>query len=722
MATVTWVFDGTNYEVSSKEHLLQVMNKGATSGLTDSGTFPTDYWGATTKYIQTADIDLAFDANISPIGTSATSDEFYGEYDGNFFNISNWEYTAGVINDYMGLFGISRNGVLQRIRLTGVWKIDDFTQRAGFLSSWARSVEIYDIEGNFDEGTYINGGSTKNGGTFSGYFQSCTIEGITLRGNVSFSSATTGSRGGISAFSLGSSIAFVRNFAYFPLGIVNTTGNVGGIFGSSTVDTSMTYILNAMSGDIHGGRAGGILGVYNNKGTVDAIVNAMTGNITSPTNAGGFCGELNAFGGNVAYTRIMNYMNGNITSTTASIFMGGMFGSITDNGTWTVSVTNSIVAMNGTVEFAFKGVDTSDGLTVECLIDTSFGMTYNTLDEGSLSQTLTGYTYDPEFTDLPYVPLEGLVLGTTTYEWEMVFANVGGKPAYSDYTHIVLFKHNIYSPGYVEFDSLESNTTIYVGYYNSECSELYVNNASLVVNDSDIAVIYEIPTGGILFGTPVIKFDSTPGSVYISFTWPATDVYYQIEITDPELNKTTVVTGTEELSANAGNLIPETEYTVEFYSSPDDVTYTLLTTESVTTLENTIANFDQSIFFDGIDVYNLSLFDSSTLSVLEELFDDIFTTADKLKLVDNTGTTYETSFINVGATVDISDSSAFYLPFAGTDPGQGVTITTSDPTPTTISYNETTGSITVVINGGTPITYTSGQSFKLDGKTVYVSS
>ena len=347
-------------------------------------------------------------------------------------------------------------------------------------------------------------------------------------------------------------------------------------------------------------------------------------------------------------------------------------------------------------------------------------MTYNTLDEGSLTQVLTGYTYDPEFTDLPYIPLEGLVLGSTNYEWEMVFANVGGKAAYSEYTSIVLFKHNLYSPGYVEFDSLESNTTIYVGYYNSECDEFYVNNASLIVNDSDITVIYEIPTGGILFGTPPIKFDAAPGSVYISFTWPSTDVYYQIEITDPGLNTTTVVTGTTELSAIAENLIPETEYSVEFYSSPDDVTYTSLITESVTTLENLAANFDETLFFDGVDsIYELDSIDSGTLEILSEIFDEIFTSGNTLKLKDSTGTTYETSFVNLSDTVSISDSSSFYIPFSSA--GEEATITLSDNvTDTTIAYNAN-GSIDVTVDAVTT-NYLPGETFKLDGKNVFVGT
>jgi len=71
MATiVTWVQDGSgNYQVSSPEHLKQIMHQGAL--YTDAGAFPTDYFATGTNYIQTADIDLLGDStDIVPIGSS----------------------------------------------------------------------------------------------------------------------------------------------------------------------------------------------------------------------------------------------------------------------------------------------------------------------------------------------------------------------------------------------------------------------------------------------------------------------------------------------------------------------------------------------------------------------------------------------------------------------------------------------------------------------------
>jgi len=85
---VSWVLNASSkYEISSKEHLLQLMHQG--SLYTDAGTPPADYWDG--DYEQTVDIDLAADANITPIGVSG--DTFTGTYDGSNFSISNWSFS-----------------------------------------------------------------------------------------------------------------------------------------------------------------------------------------------------------------------------------------------------------------------------------------------------------------------------------------------------------------------------------------------------------------------------------------------------------------------------------------------------------------------------------------------------------------------------------------------------------------------------------------------------
>ena len=209
-------------------------------------------------------------------------------------------------------------------------------------------------------------------------------------------------------------------------------------------------------------------------------------------------------------------------------------------------------------------------------------------------------------------------------------------------------------------------------------------------------------------------------SVYANVNWLASNTYYRIDITDPSLTTSTVTSGILDLEFTVSNLLPETSYTVELYTSSDDVTYNLESSATFTTLENTAANFDSSEFFDGTEMlYDFESFDSGTLAIIGEIFDELFVTGDTLRLKDSTDVTYNTSFVENGSTVTLSDNSSFYIPFESTaGSGQQVTLTLSDTTTVLVEYNELTGKIQ--IDGTT--TYSVGNSFILDGKTIFVSS
>lgn len=244
-------------------------------------------------------------------------------------------------------------------------------------------------------------------------------------------------------------------------------------------------------------------------------------------------------------------------------------------------------------------------------------------------------------------------------------------------------------------------------------------NKMLYTLDDDRYHAHSYPSMADLPPDPYVpELSVTIGSVYANVNWLASNTYYRLDITDPTPSTSTLTSGIQDLEFIVSNLIPQTSYTVELYSSSDDVTYNLESSSNFTTLENLSSNFDQSLFFEaGDSLYDFEDIDSSTLSILEDIFDEIFTTGNTLKLKDSEGTLYETSFVNIGSTIGINDSKSFYVPFTGNDPGQQVTITLEDTTTEIISYNETTGLVTVQ---GTE--YAPGSSFKLDGKTVYVGS
>lgn len=162
--SVTWVLNAdSKYEISSVEHLLQLMHKGAL--YTDAGSPPSDYMAA--AYLQTADIDLAdHHANIVPIS------DFAGEYDGGLQTISNWSYTdpdfTNATVEYAGLFGSASGCVLKHIRLSGKWTLRGFTRSAGMLAgALFSSSQVFDVEGDFAIGSLIDGVPGTGGGIAS---------------------------------------------------------------------------------------------------------------------------------------------------------------------------------------------------------------------------------------------------------------------------------------------------------------------------------------------------------------------------------------------------------------------------------------------------------------------------------------------------------------------------------------------------------------------------
>ena len=92
MTTVTWTQDSNSkYEVSSKEHLVQIMNNGAL--YTNEGSVPSNFM--TADYVQTTNIDFENDStNVLPIGTftGGFDSTFTGSYDGNNFELKNYFY------------------------------------------------------------------------------------------------------------------------------------------------------------------------------------------------------------------------------------------------------------------------------------------------------------------------------------------------------------------------------------------------------------------------------------------------------------------------------------------------------------------------------------------------------------------------------------------------------------------------------------------------------
>lgn len=700
--SVAWVQNGSGrYEVSSKEHLLQIMNQG--SLYTDTGSAPTDYWDS--SYIQTQNIDLVNDhASILPIGSSS-NDKFTGNYDGSLHKISNWSHTVN--SGEKGLFGYAEGGKIQRMRLTGVWNIS-YTRNTGFLCAFVdSSTSVYDIEGDFAVGTSITDGSVAantGAGTLIGRAAATSdLYGLTVRGSVDMPDVLAGGFvGGVIGDSLGGTITMVRNLATFPSGINGVYA--GGIVGRS-VGATISRVLNGMIGDVEGtGLLGGITGGSQGSDTIDRAVNSMTGNISSSGNAfiGGIVGR--SLPDNVSHfsgTVLLNYMTGDLTSNTAA-YTGGIVGNINRSPSQTTAdatIDESISAMNGSASGSVIG---TEGFTPSQVVATrvnTFGMstTQNTYSTSTLPSDALLIDH-PVFTDLPYFEMVGTDPDGTVYEWDFIYGNVGGNSSYALYTHVVLHKEDIVYPLLVDFDLPSNNTTVYATFIH------YTND---LVQQENLTII----SIGVV---PPLTVFARPTYITVRIGEVDGASAYRLSYEGPVGGE--IIFGSDLALGNHNitNIVPETAYTVRLYADTGSG-FSFVESFTATTPPDVAANYDVGAFQED-GVFRLTSLPATTISSLSALMNELFTTGDVVDAV-KTNPGLKTTFINLGDTQSIKEINGVLLPFQETSgAGQGVSVILSDDaTNVTVSYDDTANSITV----GT-VEYFVGDSFILDGRKITV--
>ena len=704
--SVTWVLNGSSkYEISSKEHLLQLMTQGTLYA--DTGSPPADYWDG--DYEQTVDIDLETDANIVPIGVSG--DTFSGTYDGSEFAISNWSYLSTGV--HVGLFGNTSGATLENIRLKGVWTISDSSNAAGFLVGSASSSTIRNIDCVFDEGTAITVTTIGSCGGIIGTTGFGNLYALSIGGFVDKSTSTSGNVGGVAGFIRGTNNVGLRNAAVWTNGL---SGNiVGGITGELSLDSNLTYSVNAMVGDITGVSCGGIAGFTHRGGGTDPftqIVNSMNGNITGTDYAGGIVGESYGQFGNFGPTDTMNYMTGAIISTNNT--SGGIIGYARRDASHQCSISNSIVAMNGNVDEAVIG-SISFTPTVSTKIETSFGMTYTAATYGSTSDTFTGTT-STTFTDLDYIPLTFSDNASNSYEYEMVFGNVGGHASYSQYTHAIVSKDDVAGPYYIDFD-LTGNSTEYLTYMSIDSIVSAYTDGSLTVLDTNATIVYDYAGTTTLFNSLQSSLSVTRvGAIDVAVSIdaiPGADAYQLTYVPTSGGAPVTAHSGFTELTKVISNLDPEVEYEISLYYLPTGVSvYSLDGSKTTTTLENVAANYDLSVYGSGGD-YDLS--GITNLENIGDVMNDLFTSGDELSITLSDETVTTTTFVKLGETLNIPDDAVLcpFTPSSGSS--QEVTLSLPDTSTQTITYNEVTDEITVG-----PTTYADGDVFVLNGKRITV--
>lgn len=429
MTTVTWVLDANSkHEISSKDHLVQLMNNGLL--YTNAGSVPSGFMAA--DYVQTVDIDLLGDStDIVPIGTDSV---FQGDYDGNAFTISNWSYvdpnygTADAYVTNAGLFGNVNGATLKNIRVAGVCTLSGFGERAGIFAGNLDNTTAYNIECDLSAGSSIQQGDNTSGiwaymsGLIGGNAGG-SATALTFRGQLdSIVPSVNVERpvvGGLIAFANQTNLTLLRNLGVFPGGLNGyyAGGVVAYLFWSTFVKG-----MNAMQGDITSTKqCGGVIGYLrqsNSSQTSTEYVNSMKGDIRTVNPGGqypaGVVGWLGQQAGSTIHT-FMNYMTGDIVATQNSIWAAGIIG-LSDAS---ANITTSINAMNGTVynSVMSSAVSVPDLATV----DTSFGLAF-TVDNYNTNAAVTGLPIDTD-TNLPYFLLTATDGDGVLHDWDFIFGN-----------------------------------------------------------------------------------------------------------------------------------------------------------------------------------------------------------------------------------------------------------------------------------------------------------
>lgn len=319
MTSVVWVLNAGNYEVSSKDHLLCLLHNG--DGYSPSGDVPSSYFSSSTKYLQTADIDLQSAAVSSPYYAGGSGLGWWNAtYDGNGYSISNLNVQSQDGREYCGMFGGSAGGTIKNLTLTGVCTMTvahASVRYAGMISARAFSGNYTNITMDLDSGSQVtvsnNIGSAYVGGMFA-WCENSTVHTLTMRGHILISITST-----VALNMIGSMIGYMNYTQYGAVGDVSTYANVtitmaagsstywcGGMigvctFGSIAVDQAynngvgVVYNCSEISMDVYATRAGGTLGgLGNNQSTYGYTGKALVfqgtkGNLVN-RKAGGWMG------------------------------------------------------------------------------------------------------------------------------------------------------------------------------------------------------------------------------------------------------------------------------------------------------------------------------------------------------------------------------------------------------------------------------------------------
>ena len=698
--SVEWVKNNSKYEVSSKEHLLQLMSKG--SLYDDSGSSPVDYWGS--DYVQVADIDMETDSNISPIGRPA--DPFSGSYDGAQYAVTDWEY-QDASEDSVGLFGHVSGSTIENVSLEGTWTLNGGSQ-CGFLVGACESLSsVYNITADLSTGSISSLGD--NIGGLIGSASGSTIEGLTVKGSLSFISGGLSVGGVVGSLVSNSRLNYVRNMAQF-----TSSGISGETCAGACADVSnsdCTYVMNAIVGDVTGvGGSGGVFCTIQNTSTnaINHVVNSMIGSTSSTGKSGGICSTVQSDGNSVfSMNTLANYSSGSIGGTSSS---GGIVGSIADG----VEILNSVIAMNGTVGYAGTQSSVGSNNSIQVQIITGFGLNYTTSGADVELTALSGSFGMHSGFLLQYFPFLGSDGIGNIYNWEFVFANVPGSTQYNQYTHAVISSGDVCGPVEIQIN-VSDNPEEHIYFMNLSSNEvvtspgLMISYSSGLVFDTSGSALYPLP--------PLVIANTSPFSVSLSWEEVDGSVGYRVDYGLTSIGSLDKSVTTESTSVSIMNLDASSQHTFQVYSSSDGTLFNLEpgVSGSVTTLANTASSYLLPRFLKD-EVYDFSKFSLDKTEQVASIIHSLLG-QDESVLVNVNGQTRELLVAGVsGSTIGVTDGDEYIAPFKTTS-GSGQSLTIEGIYEGVLEYNESNDSI--VIEG---VEYVAGDTVIVGTTRITLSS
>lgn len=670
------------------------MNQG--SLYTDTGS-PISYT-SNLSFRQTVDIDLVDVQNlIEPIfGTTAVTSA-NGSYDGGGYTISNWSYSK-TNKDHIGLFGYLYDGQIINVNLRGVWNLDVASNiSSGFLlGEGGEDSGVSNCHAIFDDGTTmlpVKTSGHRTAGMIGTMISGTRIYGLSIAGYLNFTGEGWYIGGVVGYVNDMINVSYIRNTARVP--------NIHGLYPAGVVsylrDSSAHTLINTMIGDITSSfyYAGGVVASVQTTSsdilskTIQRCVNSMTGNITGSRSAG-IVGLVN-IQSTVTLTYLFNYMTGDISSS-------GILNRIINqsSGTPRLTLKYSFVAMNGNTGYAVVSPTQVFYGTPYATVDTSFGMTFTQPNDFSTNNL---DFFHESFPDLPYFAVGYL-------EWDFVFGNLSGKPAYSEYTHLSIHTSEVSSPFRT---TLEENTVPSAAFSNLGDTEMFISE-NLVIVDSQATRIFD-NNGVQVFPPPPMMLSPRSINILVDITDVPGALGYRV----------TQVAGSREVAAsskkgnplqvNVKSLEPETQYTLNLYVD-SGAGYVLTSTQSATTLPDNNDNYVVSDFLEE-GVFRIEDFSTETREKIAVQMNTLFATGDRVKISTKNKSDLLARFVNTGGVVSTAEEESILVPFdEASGASQNITLSLSDNVTTVaVNYDDTQNTIAVGLE-----VYATGDSFVVDGK------